>query len=977
MQSVEFGSACYCVRQSGRFRSWGALLTDGKARLEDTSFLFGAFHLVPARRELSKDGDRIRLGGRALDILVELVNRAGTVVSKETLIAAAWPSTFVEETSLRMHISKLRRQLGELPDGAAFIINVPQRGYCFVAPVRHVAPGSASALLLSPPEASLLPALPDLIGRASEIEALERQFDVSRFVTVVGPAGVGKTTLAAATAQRLVSAKAYSACYVALGSIDEGSAIPSAVATALGISVLASDPITGIVDFLRDRTMLLIIDNCEHLIAAVATLAERIVHAAPHIDLLATSREPILASGEGLFTLAPLEIPPAPPSCPSGPLLTYSAVRLFVDRAQARLPNLALSDDDLSTIAEICRRLDGVPLSIELVAAQIGLFGVRGLKRALDDGLLMTSGSNRTAERHQGSLRGALDWSYALLSAEEQRIFATLSVFSGPFGLPDALAIIADPIVTAAAIRQALLSLASKSLLVADIGADSIRYRLLHITRAYAADVLAEDGNRSAIQKRHAAHYGRRLEASWVAWDTMTRAEWLLEYGHTIGDVRSALEWAYSSNGDIALGASLTAAALPFGFQLSLIDEFKRRAQIALVALEGLDEQTPKTTLSSIRLNVALANIQLNTASDLGAIDTILSKAVALSNSLGVSKSKIEPLISLAILKIETGDYEASLAVTDLLTHIATTTGDPLAELITNRLRSQVCHWAGLHGTSRSLAEQVLRNPARTIPLAYSQAAVDRRVSMRIVLARTLWMQGYAEQASSTMAECLDIAKADSPFAICQALALGGCALAFWTGDLALARARVDDLLAYTQRFTLDRWHLLAECFQMILQHRLGNGQPGLAIGEWQSFQPAGVMHLDLLITVDDGPVPHAAEARARKGLSGWALPEILRRSAEARLAAEGSSAHSAVEVLLQQSLDTARSQNAPAWELRSATSLARLWQMQDRIAEAGALLERTLGLFQEGHGTADFVNARALLESFGRSLLNEVPRQA
>ena len=925
----------------------------------EDALAFGPFQLLRAQKTLLEGGTPTRLGGRAFEILSALVERSGELVTKQELMAIAWPNTFVDEGNLRVHIAVLRKQLGCGRGGARYILNVSGRGYSFVAPVTRAA---APATRARPTERSSLPVnVTRLVGRDEVVEGLVEQFVRRRFVTIVGPGGMGKSTVALAVAERLSQIRGYGAHFIDLTALDEGATAVSAVATALGVSALTDNPIGSLITHLADRSLLLVFDNCEHVLDALAPLISRIVREALGVDLLMTSREPLQVETEWVHRLQALDTPPP------GPLtaidaLGYSAVQLFVERAMNSLESFALDDAQALIVANICRRLDGSPLAIELIAARTDLFGIAGLEAALDDQLLVLSGGRRASLTRQQSLRGALDWSYGLLTPTEQRILRRLSMFRGAFAMDSAVAMAADDQLSASEALEGVVSLATKSLLVADASAATIRYRLLHVTRVYGLEKLREAGEAEAAHRRHAEHYRALFVSAEARWGTFSRADWLAEYGYSIDDVRAALDWAFSPAGDVQIGAFLTAAALPFGYQMNLIDEFRVRAK---VALQALAQMHPPQPVSELRINVVLGWIGMNTDLDPVATHTAFSRAYDLAVALSDDAAKIEPLLGLAIFNLEMGDYERSVHYTDQMKAHAAVTDKPLAMLLADRAAAQSHHWRGDHAKGRNYAERVIRHPALAVPLAYSQASVDRRISMRVVLARILWIEGHADQARDVVNDCLEMAYADSPFAISQALTLAACPLALWRGDDAEAEHHIDKLLDYTTRFGLTRWNRFGLGFRDVLRRRRAEEPTYRDDLRLSGPMPFSVMQHELLITTDQGLMDSPMADRAMQSASGWAAAEMLRATGELWLREQGDTATPTAQINFLRAIKVAREQRALAWELRAATSLARLWRF-DRAAEARALLEEVLSRFTEGHDTADLKMAVELLVELG-----------
>jgi predicted ATPase/DNA-binding winged helix-turn-helix (wHTH) protein len=465
----------------------------------DAVLRFGpyAFHL---RQRLILDGDRpLRMGGRALDILQMLVERAGDVVSKDELIAHVWPTSVVEEINLRVHIAALRRALGDGQNGQRYIVNIPQRGYSFIAPVQREQEGTPIAFVQK--RQHNLPArLTPVTGRDSVVGSVVRQLPVRRFMTLIGPAGIGKTTVALRVAELLLQHYQDGVWLVDLATIDDPAQVVDHLTRTLELEVGTT------LDALAQRHALLVLDNCEHLQARCRRLIEDLLISTPRLSILATSREPLLAAGETVLRLPALAVPPASALHSVAEVLGYSAVQLFVSRARARQQGFALREQDLNAVREICRRLDGLPLAIELAAAQIDALALVGLQAQLDNCFqLLTQGRRTAVPRHQ-TLKAALDWSYERLSLLEQTVLQRLAVFKMAFTLDAAMGVISCAVLLPSILAEVVEGLALKSLLSLEQGSGLPRYRFLNTTRTYALEKLEHSGDLRTFEMRYARY---------------------------------------------------------------------------------------------------------------------------------------------------------------------------------------------------------------------------------------------------------------------------------------------------------------------------------------------------------------------------------------------------------------------------------------------------------------------------------------
>ena len=477
---------------------------------------FGPYSLDPVRHVLREGDKTLRLGSRALEILITLVERAGEIVSKNELLSRVWPKCVVQEATLRVHIAALRKALGDDEDGVRYVENFSGRGYRFVGHVMRTQTPPSSVVVQTTESATSnapvgapcmgnLPApLSTMVDRTQAINTLAARIPLRRFLTVVGPGGMGKTTVALAVAEKLAGAYQHGVVFVDLAMLEDPSLVTRALAAALGLELLADEPIPAILTHLKHRSMLILLDNCEHVVEAAAGLAETVLRAAPKVHLLATSREPLRAGSEYVHRLQPLETPVSQVMLTYAEAMAFPAIQLFVERASASLDTFELQDTDIPFVVEICSRLDGNPLAIELAAARVDLFGLRGLAARLGDCLqLLTRGRRTAVPRHQ-TLRATLDWSYGLLSLSEQIVLRRLSLFCGSFDIEAANTVVSEDGRSAIDIFDSLTNLVAKSLLTVDVTGEAALYCLLETTRAYALERLNESDESVKIERLHA-----------------------------------------------------------------------------------------------------------------------------------------------------------------------------------------------------------------------------------------------------------------------------------------------------------------------------------------------------------------------------------------------------------------------------------------------------------------------------------------
>src|SRR5216684_9001499 len=377
---------------------------------------FGPFELSIGERILRRDGQVLPLGGRALDILIYLADRPGEVIAKQELIDHVWSDVTVEEGSLRVHVAAIRKALGDGQFGNRYIANIKGRGYSFVATVIPLA-GSRESRNDKFRHHGRLPARPlMMIDRESVISEVKDKLRDERFVTLLGPGGIGKTTIALAVGRAVAEEFGGKVHFVDLESLTDPRHVVEVVATSLGLQLKSKDPGLELVDLVRSRKLLVILDSCEHVIEAVALVAEQLYQETEHIHLLTTSRELLKVEGEHCCRVLPLDCPPDGLEQTAHAVLRYPAVQLFVRRVAARAGGVVLTDEQAPFVAEMCRKLDGIPLAIELAAGQVAILGIKNTVARLVSRLELLKLSHRTAVPRHRTLKATLDWSYDLLS---------------------------------------------------------------------------------------------------------------------------------------------------------------------------------------------------------------------------------------------------------------------------------------------------------------------------------------------------------------------------------------------------------------------------------------------------------------------------------------------------------------------------------------------------------------------------------
>ena len=458
----------------------------------DVRWSFGSFVVWEGQRRIERSGCPVRIGSRSFDLLLQLLMRAGEFVSKDELLGAVWAGLVVEEGSVRVHMSALRKALGEGEACEEWISSAPHRGYRFNGRVRRLPTEVAERVPDDPTQtfAELPGRLTDLVGREADISRILSALGSHRLVTVVGTGGIGKTSAAIRAVEcHQGQGPDTAVAFADLSSIASQDDVLGTIASALGLSVSAPRPVEAILKMLQGRSVLLLVDNCEHVVEVLVPALLCMLTGLPRLQILATSREPLRVAGEYVLRLSPLAIPDAE-AMDLTQAMRWPAVQLLVERATSAGAG-PFHEAHGSLLARMARQLDGIPLAIELVAARLGVQPIGDLAARLDDHTRLHTAGSRSANPRHRTLAAALEWNIDLLPKEELQLLRRLSVFRGRFDIEAALRVNADA--GAEATFNALISLANKSLVAFDTSESAAPYRLLETTRSYAATLQDED----------------------------------------------------------------------------------------------------------------------------------------------------------------------------------------------------------------------------------------------------------------------------------------------------------------------------------------------------------------------------------------------------------------------------------------------------------------------------------------------------
>lgn len=937
---------------------------------------FGRFEFYPRQRLLLRDGERIALGSRALDILAALLEAPGELLSKDMLLAKVWPNIHVEETSLRVHIAAIRRALDQ--GGESLIGTVPGRGYAFVGVVS--APRSLGAAPSSEKgtagEISVArPALPHsvnrVLGREDTIAETADNLEHHRCVSITGAGGMGKTTVALAVAERLRARFAGDVVFVDLSPVQDQAFVSARLAAAIEVSIGVDNPIVDLANALRDSHMLIVLDNCEHVIAGAAELVEELLRYTKGIRFLVTSREPLHVEGEWTQRISSLDIPRRIQGLSADEAMSFSAIELFVERAAQSLGGFSLGYGEAAHVAEICRNLDGNALAIEFAASRLGVLSVGQLAAQLDDRFhLLKSGRRSALPRHQ-TLRAMLDWSYDLLCPKEQELLIRLAHFQSSFTLDAAIAFCGNLGLSAAEVTEGIFELVDKSLVTALRGEPEMRYRLLYTTRAYGRERLADAGWTQQTARAHAEYLLATFERLSPGREPFAFLEGNSEEAPEVEELRSALKWAFSDEGEDSIGVSLTISALPLWWQLSAIDESLEWVERALDTVDGRAEAD---ALLLMTLHSALGGLQMYATSRVRKARGEWEKTFEIATSAGNVEYQLRALRALWSKSLNEGQFSRSLQYGLDFRDIALRAGWQREAALAGRFIGTAEHFLGRHEDAEASTRQMLEDYVGTPREDIVRFQFDQRISARLVSGRIPAIRGQFDMAMAIVEQ--DVADAMAlghTLTTCCLLSQSACPIALLAEDYEALQRYQSTLRALTDSRALDIWNRYAVCYDALLKIDTGQAEAGLEelTPALDALHRSGFNHFRTsfllarhnaleMLGREAEAVASVDEALSICALTGeaWLLPELLR----ARAAHDEHARPTAALKRYQTALTLASNQGALAWELRIACGIARLQFRSLSPDDGKLLLSSVFERCVEGRCRRDYIEAQNLL---------------
>ena len=924
---------------------------------------FGPFELSIGNRLLTNGTTVVPLGARAMDVLIVLVEQANQVVSRRTLIERVWPTRGANDVSLRVHISALRKALAQNDPTRRYIANAPGRGYSFIVPITSPSEETSEIDLLS---SSRLPArLTRMVGRKEAVAKIQARLAAEKFVTIVGPGGIGKTTVAVAVAHEMRSVFDGRVRFMDLSTLEDASLVAPAVASSFGLAIQTNDVVPALIDHLLQAPTLLVLDSCEHVIDGVSALAEKLFCGVPTLHLLATSREALRVEGENVHELAVLACPPVDQEISASRALEYPAIQLLIERVRAVRGQFELVDADAPIAAGICRRLDGIALAIELAACRVDVYGLGKTASLLDDHLNLSWAGRRTAAARHQTLNAALEWSYDLLDERERLVLSRLGVFSGGFSFEAAIAVVADDKVDEAGVSDCVCELRSKSLISAH-GQES-RLRLLDTTRAFAMQRLAESDERNVFHSRHALYFGDLFRQG----AAVDASSWPKALGIEVDNLRAALNWAFSAAGDAELGVELAAASAGTWMGMALLTECREWMRKAISSIDDMNSGTRQEMI----IQSALASCMMFTGGMTEESYATWTKARLLAEGLKDTEHQLVSLLVLWAHQIRIPDYPEAVGLADRCGDVAERSGDRGAIAMANYMRGITYHHSGRLPEAEGRLELSLhRDDEASRQALIKRFGYDRKADALGVLANLVWQRGSPDHARrlnrTSIAEARQL---DHAVPLCVALTWASFNMYLANPDDDETEALAKELVEHAGKHAVESYHGFGLAMQALCSARRGAAEAAAATLfsglEKLSAARYGVfnwfMQAELARCTAAAGQPRQAlgifeAAKINLDERQWYAPELLRIRGE--LALGNNEGLAVCREYFARALALSTEQASLSWALRAATSSVIAEKTVGRKEAAWRTLQATYDKFREGFDTFDLGLAKQVL---------------
>lgn len=909
---------------------------DTSASLQD-DFAFGGTIVVPRRRELLYKGKKIEVGDRAFDLLLLLVECRGRILSKDSIIARVWPNRVIEDNTVEGQISALRKAIG---DDRSVIRTVTGRGYQFTGELIGASPTAETPHTVQLKVADFpgvrLPAdIGQIIGRQQALQDVTGHLAMYRLVSLVGTGGVGKTRLAFEAARQCSSHFDDGVFLAEFAATTSSDYLPTAIAVALGYPPGDGTPaFERLAPTLFSKKLLLVVDNCEHLVDAAARVVERLLRIAPRMSVLATSREPLRVSGEFVYRVPSLDIPPED-DCEDAE--TYGAIQLFEERGGVGMLEKLDRPTGFRLQSRICRQLDGIPLALELAAACVPVLGLQGTAERLENRFQILTQGSRTALPRQQTLRATLDWSYSFLTRKQQIVLNRLGTFAGTFTLEAAQGMATCPQIPQASVVETIIELVDKSLISVASIAGTVRYRLLESTRAYTKERVKDDGNQYGWSLQHAGFFLQIFKDAARRADTDNEVDWDAGYAEHLDDLRASIGWSFSDAGNKSLGCELIVFSVPLLMHLALLKECQSNVDKALAWLNAQDvpQDDRHMRLYAAQGTCLLCYSVASPTSD------AFQLAVDVAAQVGDPGVELFGLWGRWMCHYLNGEFGPAVQVSRRFRHLSALSSRPCDRLASNRITGISLLFQGdIYDAIRELQLAAFNRE----PVSRAQRMrflYDERMLSYAALSLALWFAGKLPQAREAAQQALAAAQElDHPVSICYALSEGLGTLALLCEDNDLLEHAVAALVIETRRHSISTWQARAQMWQGLLQMRAGDSSAYTQV-VFPAMTNLGSKRFYISLTPYITAVSHALVKQGKfqqaKDLIADSLnrslktddrcstPELMRANAEILIAEDASEASLTARKILSDAIHLADIYGFVSWKLRCARTLAEL----------------------------------------------------
>jgi predicted ATPase len=810
-----------------------------------------------------------------------------------------------------------------------------------------------------------------MIGRAEDIAEIVTSLRETRFVSVVGAGGIGKTVVAIAVAHFLLPQFDDDAVFVDLSTVTSEECVDIAIAAALSVAPQSDDIMSEVVAYVRNRRMLLVLDNCEHVIGSASAAAERLFAEAPNLFIVTTSREALRAEGENVYRLGGLGYPPNRPGLTADQALKWPAVQLFMDRAATNGHRDALTDDQVPAVVSICDRLDGVALAIELAASRVASHGIVGTSELLNHRFKMMWRGRRSAVHRHQTLNAVLDWSYKCLGTVDQIVLARLAVFLGSFTVAAAEEVASDNGIDPLEVVNGLVGLAEKSLIRADNVNGEIRYRLLDITRTYAAAKLDQSGERASVARRHANYVAARLvviHRSYQPGEKVVHDDIV----SLMANLLVALKWSFSDRAEYKIAVQLVGLAVPLLLRHSLLKECEKWCGRALPLLVD----TQRGSEIELTLWEGLAVSEMFTRGNREVTQYSIERCLSLAQELGSDEQEIRLLSAMHIFRARIGDVHGTQELSCRALKLAERTSRDDLLAMTEWMQGTTYHLSGDQVNAQLCCESAFRRSACIDVAQFNALGYDHRIRGLIVLVRALWIRGFLDQATQLAHDVIvEATVRGQPVALCVAL-IYTTTIAIWSQDLDTADRQIERIIGCAEENSLEPYRAVGIAMRgevSVLRGHLDVGIADLnaALSILRNHRH-GILSTEFVRALSEGLAANGQSSEALANLDGaisraeangelYLLPDMYRARGE--VLAQGSVPDlEGAEDHLVQAIAVARRQSEKGWELRATISLARLLLAQGRAAEAAMAIEATINGIDEGREQPIMKSAHKLL---------------